>query len=115
MNDPLVIPRGAVLRIEEGAGMVLSIHFGAVWLTQEGDSKDYYLSDGQSFRLDREGVALLTVMRRACISTHAAKPERMLVLRAASGAIQQVYAGGKLDFVRRWLARLGLARPITVA
>jgi len=47
-----------MVRIEDGQGVVLTVHEGAVWLTQEGDALDRYLGAGQSFRLDRGGVAL---------------------------------------------------------
>lgn len=50
--------RGGLLRIEHGQGSVLHVREGAVWLTQEGDALDRYLGPGESFRLDRDGLAL---------------------------------------------------------
>jgi hypothetical protein len=63
MSTSYVMARGRVLRIEDAAGSVLHVQSGAVWLTQEGDRRDYYLAAGSSLRLDREGLALAQATR----------------------------------------------------
>ena len=58
MTRSYFIARGRVLRIEKSAHSVLHVRRGALWVTQEGDSRDYYLAAGHSLRLDNDGLAL---------------------------------------------------------
>ena len=58
VQGALGMARGSVLRIRDAQGLVLQVHEGALWLTQEGDALDRYLGPGASFRLDRGGLAL---------------------------------------------------------
>jgi hypothetical protein len=59
--------RGASVRIEDGAGILVYVWQGELWITQEGDQRDYFVSPGRWFRLESDGTALLYATR----STHA--------------------------------------------
>ena len=74
--------RGSVLRVDDGRGIVITVWEGELWLTQEGDRRDRYLAAGQSFRLDREGTAIASAMRRAVVSMSAPPPRPKKSLRA---------------------------------
>lgn len=50
---------GHVLRIEDAEGQCIAVVNGMVWVTQEGDRRDIFLSDGDTFTLDRPGTALV--------------------------------------------------------
>ena len=67
VHGGLGMGRGASLRIEDGAGILVYIWEGEVWLTQEGDARDHFVTPGQWFRIERDGAALLYATRR----THA--------------------------------------------
>ena len=64
----LPLRRGSLLRIEDGRDTVITVLRGELWLTQEGDRRDRYLAAGQSFRLDRQGVAIASAMRHSLVS-----------------------------------------------
>jgi hypothetical protein len=66
-SESIGLPRGKTLRILDGAGALLFVREGEVWLTQEGDTKDHILTPGQSFRLDRDGTALVYSFRRSVL------------------------------------------------
>ena len=68
MRDEFAMARGAVLRIEDEPGTVIRVWSGALWVTQEGDQRDHYLTAGASFTLDRDGAALATAMHSARVS-----------------------------------------------
>ena len=57
--------RHGVLRFDDQPGTKIHVWSGAVWLTQEGDIRDYYLTAGQSFTVSCKGAALATAMSRS--------------------------------------------------
>jgi hypothetical protein len=59
------ISRGNMARIRDGRGMLLRVQHGAVWLTQTGSTDDVYLDAGESFRIDRDGLTLVSPCGRA--------------------------------------------------
>ena len=109
----LVMARGSSLRIEDGAGIMVRVRWGGAWLTQEADGRDHYLTAGQGFCLDRDGCALVTALRRACVDVMAPQAEgyaRRVVLWPAGGPEHiHLYpqSGGQL--VTRLLSAIGLA------
>ena len=64
----LAMPRGSVLRVQDGEGITLHVWSGSLWITQEGDRQDYYVRAGHAFSLDRGGLALVSATRRALVT-----------------------------------------------
>ena len=50
---------GELLDINDGEGFTVECLEGAVWITQSNDPRDIVLKSGQSFVLDRPGLALV--------------------------------------------------------
>lgn len=67
LDEPVSMPRGAVLRIEGGAGVLVCVWSGEVWLTEQDSASDHVLVAGQSVRLHCAGTALAHAFRRAQI------------------------------------------------
>ena len=61
------LARGSSVRIDDGAGILVYVWDGELWITQEGDTRDHFVSPGRWFRIERDGAALLYATR----STHA--------------------------------------------
>jgi hypothetical protein len=59
------LARGDVLRLENARNTQVRVDQGALWITQERDAKDVYLARGESFRLDRDGIAVLSACGHA--------------------------------------------------
>jgi len=53
------LAEGDLLDIDRGLGFAVTCREGTVWITQTGDPRDIALSAGQSFALDRKGLALV--------------------------------------------------------
>jgi hypothetical protein len=49
-----------VLDIRNGQGLRVSCLHGVLWITQSNDTDDIVVRDGQSFVLDRPGLALIS-------------------------------------------------------
>lgn len=62
------IARGEFVRIEDGKGLLVHLWDGALWITHEGDRRDYLVKPGDSFELKRHGVSLVYAMRRSVIT-----------------------------------------------
>lgn len=67
-RNSIGMPRGSLLRIDDGAGVLLHVWEGEVWLTQDGSTRDHMLTAGQSFQVDRNGAALAHAFRRSIVS-----------------------------------------------
>lgn len=93
LQDPIGIPRGGLLRIDGGAGVLVHVWEGEIWLTQEGSTKDHVLVAGQSFRVDRDGATLAHAFQRSLVTLSPPAP--------------------RISALRTWLARLlaPLTRP----
>ena len=74
LQGPLDMPRGSLLRIDDGAGAMIHVREGEIWVTEEGSRKDHVLGAGQSFRLQRDGTALAHAFRRSVVSVTAPGP-----------------------------------------
>jgi hypothetical protein len=50
-----------VARVEAGCGLLLSVQYGTVWITQAGSIKDVFVHAGESFLLNGEGRTLVSL------------------------------------------------------
>jgi hypothetical protein len=50
---------GELLDIDDGEGFTVECLDGAVWITQSNDPRDIVLKAGESFALDKPGLALV--------------------------------------------------------
>jgi Protein of unknown function (DUF2917) len=64
---PIRLHARDVHRIEDGQGLAVTCLRGNVWITQDRDVRDVVLSPGQSFVLDRNGLALAFAFKDATI------------------------------------------------
>lgn len=68
--------RGAFARIQDAKGLLVQVHQGELWITQEGDRRDYVVSTGESFRVRRGGRMLAYALRSSSLSLIAPMPSR---------------------------------------
>ena len=85
------LARGSLARIADGRGALVCVWDGALWITQEGDLRDYFVPAGESFRIARDGVTVINALSRSVVTV---------------GAPQESAGAGKLS---EWLARLAYA------
>jgi predicted ABC-class ATPase len=81
------LAKAAHLRLHDAAGSTVAVLWGAVWLTQEDDSRDYELRAGESMVIRAGGVTLVTAFSDSAVSvlepcderaTSQAEPKREL-------------------------------------
>lgn len=72
LEEPVKVRRGGVLRIDDGAGLLVCVWTGEVWVTEQDSAEDHVLVAGQSLRLSRGGTALVHAFRCARLSLSSA-------------------------------------------
>lgn len=61
------LERGALLRIDGAQGRAVAVFRGIVWITQHEDQRDVIVGEGESFTLDRPGLAIVQALRDASV------------------------------------------------
>jgi hypothetical protein len=56
------------LRLRDVQGTCIHVHWGELWITQEGDSKDRIVKAGESFEVSNLGMTLLSALSAAGVS-----------------------------------------------
>ena len=51
---------GESLKLRDAVGHTVVCCAGTIWITQENDARDIYLSAGESFTFDRPGTVLIS-------------------------------------------------------
>jgi hypothetical protein len=59
VDNSVRLNTGELLDINDGEGLTVQCLEGAVWITQANDPRDIVLTAGQSFTLDKAGLALV--------------------------------------------------------
>lgn len=70
------LARDGVLGIDDGRGLRLRVAAGSVWLTQQDDSRDVVLREGESFVIDRPGRTVVQALAPAELALNAANDAR---------------------------------------
>jgi hypothetical protein len=59
---------GQEFRLYDAAGWAIACRSGSVWITQEADTRDVFLNAGESFVLDRGGLALILARQNSALA-----------------------------------------------
>jgi hypothetical protein len=93
-QDGLCMKSKQLLKVRGGAGHTIVCHSGSVWVTQERDRRDTVLGAGESFALDRSGLALVQAFEQSAISV--ARPARSRRAPAPAALPRNALAGAGL-------------------
>ncbi len=124
VHGGMALERGGVVRIEDGKGMLFYVWDGELWITQDGDRRDYLVGAGQWFRIGRGGVTLACATRPAQLTLTAPVPShyarRIFVVPRAIYERSREPGGWRaalrMRLVRRWAnAFVPESRPTSAA
>lgn len=68
------LPRGQLLRIEEGRGGLVQCLEGRLWMTQQDDPRDLVLEAGDEAVIERDGLTVLQALADARFVVSDAQP-----------------------------------------
>jgi len=103
----LGITRGGLAGINNGCGVLVRVEHGKVWLTRPGETTDVCLEAGESFRIDRDGLTLISTLGRAPFALVTLDPPVTVAPAAAKR--------GAGIFWRLWGLCARQSRPTTAA
>lgn len=63
----IALEREASLRVEAGSRVEITCISGVVWITHEGDTRDFFLARGESLVPPGRGVTLVTALEPATV------------------------------------------------
>lgn len=55
-------------QLHDARGACVHVHWGDLWITQEGDIKDHVIKTGESFAVSKSGMTFLAAMSEAGVS-----------------------------------------------
>jgi hypothetical protein len=84
LDMPVYLKARELLPIEDGAGLEVKSLRGDLWITQAGDPEDNIVHGGQSFVLDRPGLAVVTALLGPAVLV--IQPGRLPVARELQAA-----------------------------
>jgi hypothetical protein len=64
----LDLVRGNMVRIKDGRGLMVRVVSGEVWITEEGDPRDRFVTAGRHVRIVSSGVTLVSALSRSSIA-----------------------------------------------
>jgi hypothetical protein len=109
------MPRGSTLRIEDGAGALVQVREGELWLTEEGSPQDHVLRAGDRYLVTREGATLAHAFRHCEVSVSPSAggvtARQILLLKAGARghAVLYQHSGSRFESALRGLQGLRAA------
>jgi hypothetical protein len=88
----LTLTRRDFARIEDGKDVTVAVAYGSAWLTQANDNEDVILRAGDSFRIGRDGVTIVSALEPCMLVVTPFEPGQrvMRVSMMTSGAPERV-------------------------
>jgi hypothetical protein len=71
LGSPVGIPSGSLLRIDDGAGVLIHVWEGELWITEDYSLKDHVLQAGQSYLIEGRGATVAQAFKRSLVSLSA--------------------------------------------
>ncbi|MGH6611040.1 MAG: DUF2917 domain-containing protein [Burkholderiaceae bacterium] len=102
---------GDILRIENAKDQSIAVVRGMVWVTQERDRRDVFLSDSETFVFDQPGTALVQAVSETWLIAFVDETAELMANLAASSAAAQLPTDTTqrvkaiVDSVQKWLWR----------
>lgn len=110
------MPRGSTLRIEDGAGALVQVRTGELWLTEEGSPQDHVLRAGDRYLVTRAGATLAHAFRHCEVSVSpsaggvTARQISLLKAGARGHAVLYQHCGSRFESALRGLQGLRALR-----
>ena len=69
--DGVFVEHRGVLRVTNGTGLLVAAHAGTLWITEDGDPRDIIVTNGRSYRIRSDGLAIINALQHAIVTISA--------------------------------------------
>jgi hypothetical protein len=79
--DGVFLEHRGVMRVTGGTGLLVAAHAGTLWITEDGDQRDIIVTNGRSYRIRSDGLAIVNALEHAVVTISAplAAPARWTI------------------------------------
>jgi hypothetical protein len=67
-QSTIELAQGKLVSLADAEGSTVAVLWGKVWLTQDGDRRDYDLSAGDSFTINGDGLILVSALENSALT-----------------------------------------------
>ena len=67
-QSTIQLTKGNLISLPDAEGSTVAVLWGSVWLTQDGDSRDYELNAGESFTIRGDGLILISAFENTALT-----------------------------------------------
>ena len=67
-QSTIQLTEGNLISLPDGEGSSVAVLWGSVWLTQDGDSRDYELNAGESFTIRGDGMIVISAFENSAVT-----------------------------------------------
>lgn len=67
-QSTIQLTKGNLISLPDAKGSTVAVLWGSVWLTQDGDSRDYELNPGESFTIRGDGKIVVSAFENSAVT-----------------------------------------------
>lgn len=67
-QSTIQLTQGKLISLPDAEGSTVAVLWGSVWLTQDGDSRDYELNAGESFTIRGDGMIVISAFENSAVT-----------------------------------------------
>jgi Protein of unknown function (DUF2917) len=67
-QSTIQLTKGNLISLPDAEGSTVAVLWGSVWLTQDGDSRDYEVNAGESFTIRGNGLILISAFENTALT-----------------------------------------------
>ena len=67
-QSTIQLTEGNLISLPDAEGSTVAVLWGSVWLTQDGDSRDYELNAGESFTIHGDGIVVISAFENSAVT-----------------------------------------------
>ena len=67
-QSTIQLTKGNLISLPDAEGSTVAVLWGSVWLTQDGDSRDYEVNSGESFTIRGDGLVLISAFENTALT-----------------------------------------------
>jgi len=91
--QPIDLARRAMLKLPDAAGLHISCRSGSLWITLDGDTRDYIVEAGEQFTTAAHRPAIIYALQPATVLVQAQRPAAPAAAPARAPAAGPVRSG----------------------